>query len=191
MLPSILKRLICSIFISFIVCGTTQACSIITTNPTNIPPDRLEAYNKAKSFLADQSVIKGSNAFYDKLYDSSKYIYVGKVSTVLSKNEQIADSENIDSNLAYIKVSKGWKKGKVRNLQLKFPDEQSTCANLYTYKLEARLSYLFFENHRGLLTALPLNKKSDSNNWGAKAIAYYGDVDWYYSRNSNIHYANK
>jgi len=191
MLPSILKLSIYSIIINFVVYGTTHACSIVTTNPTDIPPDRLRAYNKAKSILADQSVIKGSNAFYDKLYDSSKYIYVGNVSTILSKNEQITDSKNVDSNLAYIKVSKGWKKGKVRNLQLKFPDEQSTCANSYAYKLETKLSYLFFENHRGLLTALPLNKKSDSNNWGAKAIAYYGEVDWYYSRNSNIHYTNK
>lgn len=175
---------------SFFIKSATADC-VLPTDLKQIPPDKREAYKKALLIVDQQPINKGTDKYYQELYDSSKYIYIGRVSIVLSKNEQLADRNKIDSKLAYVTVSKGWKNGKVKKIKLKIPDEQESCEQLYSYNLKAKSTYLFFESHKKLITALPLDKKLDFDNYGADGLSYLGKSDWYYSRNSTIHYSNK
>ena len=143
------------------------------------------------AIIGQQPINKGSREYYQQLYDSSKYIYVGRITLILSKTEQLADSKDVDSELAYVTVSKGWKNGKVKKLQLKLPEMKSDCTNLYQYKLKEKKAYVFFESQRELIHALPLDKYSDLDELGSKALTFLGESDWYYARNSDIHYSPK
>ncbi len=156
----------------------------------DIPPDRLEAYQKAQLIIhGDNS--KGSQGYYQELFDSSRYIYIARVKLILEKSDRADEAKKDDARFAYVKVSKGWKSGKVRDVRLRIPKQSPLCDPRYNYKLKEKLSYLFFENRKGLITALPINKKTNQDKLAAEAIALLGESDWYYSRNTTIHYNSK
>lgn len=187
-----LSKFIASIVISLFISATNAAsdgCST-TTSMADIPADRLEAYKKAQAII-NGNIAKGTQEYYQELFDSAKYIYVGRVKFILDKSDRAEEAKKDDSRFVYVKISKGWKSGKVRDIRLRIPKQPPLCDSRYSYKLKEKKSYLFFENRKGLITALSINSKTNQDRFSAEAIKLFGESDWYYSRNTTIHYNSK
>jgi hypothetical protein len=165
----------------------TLACSL-QSNVPDLPPGKMPAYKKAQAIINSGNPAKGTTNYYQELYDRSKYIYVGRVTLLLDRSDRADEAKADDSLFAYIKISKGWKSGKVRDIRLKIPKDGPLCNHRYAYQLKEKQRYLFFENRKGLITALPIVNNPTSDHFSTAAIKQYGRSDWYYSRNTTIHY---
>jgi hypothetical protein len=166
------------------------ACNAVPQT-IDLPPDRLEAHKKAQAIINRDKPVKGSNEYYQELYQASRHIYVGRVKLILDKSDRADEAKKDDSLYAYVKISKGWKSGKVRDVRLRIPKDEPLCDPRLQYQLKEKLKFLFFENRKGLITALPLNKNTTADQYAAEAIEFFGQSDWYYSRNTTIHYNSK
>ncbi len=183
--------IVCLLFALLLFNQQALACSTTSEQPKtlpDLPPDRLEAYKKAQAIIHQGKYKKGTPGFYQELFDTARHVYIGRISLILEKSDRADESKKDDASYAYVKVSKGWKSGKVRDVRLRVPKQEVLCDPRYSYRLKEKQRYLFFESRKGLITALPIDSKIADNRYAAQAIKYYGQSDWYYSRNTTIHY---
>lgn len=188
--------------IGFLITLFTPYCLACSIAPVlaNVPQNQQETYKKTLLEYGDRIRSSDKRQLLKTLYRDSEHIYIGKVEQLLIGKESTKAGEASEKSWAYIKVSRGWKKGKSKYFSLVYEPRNYIipCSTSLYYKLEQGRTYLFYENLNKIVTAIPkysgtVIKHSNNNSDNPKFLVntqHLGASEWYYARSNQIKYNN-
>lgn len=173
-----------------------MACSIAPVL-ANVPENQQKVFKRVISENHDRMRKASKVERLDKLYRDSEHIYIGKVEYLLLGKERKKYNDPPSKSWAYINISEGWKKEKVRHFGITYdPPMNIPCSSSVFYSLKKDQTYLFYESLGAIISAIPMHsgiiiQHSSKNEINPKYLAntqHLGTSDWYYARTSDIKY---